>query len=645
MSDNHESRLDTLRQKAEARLGDLHKSMEGLSPDELKVLIHDYQVHRIELELQNEELREAQNQLQAARDRFTRLFNDAPVGYLTIDSNGMICQVNQTFASMIGREPYHLTGRPLAQFISSEDRSAFHGRFRAFFKNPTGKKMEFGLQSTAKDLRVRCVGRMESTTHTQPESPKPRHLLLVVIDVSEQVRAERRQLLMARILGILNNSQSLAHGISQILESIQEETGVDACGIRLRKGQDFPYYVHHGFSREFLDAENTLLARDAHGDVCRNAHGEPDLECTCGLVLTGQTDPSNPLFTPNGSCWTNDSFPLLDLPENQDPRFQPRNTCIHQGYQSVALVPVRADQEIVGLLQLNDRRKNFFDKKLINFLEEISSSIGVALMRLQDAQMIKDSEERLRALLNEKDKFFSIIAHDLKSPMSGLLSLSSVLADNAHSLTREELQEAASAMFKSSEQLYALLENLLHWALMQQGMMGFAPGSQSLRGVVQAGMEPLQSVSSQKDVALRNLVPEQMLTQVDVPMVSTVLRNLISNALKFTDRGGSVIVSASRDGDMVKVAVQDTGLGMEQDSLDQIFTLGKKKVGAGTRGETGTGLGLVLCKEFIEKHGGQIWLESEPGQGTTVFFTLPAAPKDTAENKAKKQAVGTGPTG
>jgi signal transduction histidine kinase len=254
-----------------------------------------------------------------------------------------------------------------------------------------------------------------------------------------------------------------------------------------------------------------------------------------------------------------------------------------------------------------------------------NSSIGVALMRIQDAQMIKESEKRLRDLLNEKDKFFSIIAHDLKSPMSGLLLLSRMLADNPESFTPEELQEATNTMFKSSEQLYALLENLLHWALMQQGMVDFSLRPKSLQDLVHASMESLRSVSGQKGIALQSLVSEKIMARVDVPMISTVLRNLISNALKFTDRGGSVIVSASRNFDMVKVVVKDTGMGMGQDSLDQIFTLEKKKVVPGTQGETGTGLGLVLCKEFIEKHGGQIWLKSEPGLGTTVFFTLPAA--------------------
>ncbi len=331
MPTDHESRFEALRRKAEARLAGGLKPIKDLSPGDLKALIHDYQVHQIELELQNEELREAQKQVETARDRFAELFNNAPVGYLIIDQAGIIFQANQTFADMLGLEPHQLTGKPLADFMADADRSMFHGRFKAFFKNPANKQLDFKLIGKGGEFDVRCTGRVENLHHGQQEKQASRHLLLVLNDVSAQSRLERRQRLVAGILAILNNPQDLANGINLILKSIQQETGVDACGIRLRKGDDFPYYVHHGFSQEFLHQENTLLAWDAHGDVCRNADGTPALECTCGLVLTGQTDPSNPLFTPNGSCWTNDSFPLLELPESQDPRLHPRNTCIHQG--------------------------------------------------------------------------------------------------------------------------------------------------------------------------------------------------------------------------------------------------------------------------------------------------------------------------
>jgi hypothetical protein len=205
------------------------------------------------------------------------------------------------------------------------------------------------------------------------------------LEPSEAARkqADCHQHLAIEILAILNDPSTFADSIDLILSAIKRETCFDAVGIRLRSGNDFPYFVQNGFSHDFLLTENTLIAQDSLGGPCRDENGNVSLECTCGLVLSGKADPTNPLFTEGGSCWTNNSLPLLDLPAEQDPRLHPRNKCIHQGYCSVALIPIRANRNIVGLLQLNDRRKDCFTLDMIHFYEGISASIGVALMRKQ----------------------------------------------------------------------------------------------------------------------------------------------------------------------------------------------------------------------------------------------------------------------
>ena len=179
-------------------------------------------------------------------------------------------------------------------------------------------------------------------------------------DITGRKRAERYQHLSAEVLGVLNEPLSILDVVNRILAAIKRETCFDAVGIRLRSGDDFPYFAQNGFSPDFLLTENTLIARDKNGNI--------SLECTCGLVLSGQTDPPSPLLTKDGSFWTNNSLPLLDLPADQDPRLHPRNKCMHQGYCSVALIPIRANRDIVGLLQLNDRRKDRFTLEQIHFL-------------------------------------------------------------------------------------------------------------------------------------------------------------------------------------------------------------------------------------------------------------------------------------
>ncbi len=220
---------------------------------------------------------------------------------------------------------------------------------------------------------------------------------------------EKRQHLAAEILDILNDPPAVEDTIKCILTAIKRETGFDAVGIRLRSDDDFPYFVQNGFSHDFLLTENTLIAKDTNGGLCKDENGNLRLECTCGLVISGKTDPTDPNFTKGGSCWTNNSLPFLDMPAEQDLRFHPRNKCIHQGYCSVALIPIRSHREIVGLLQLNDRRKDCFTLDMIHFFEGIAASIGVAWMRRQAEEERERLISELRKALSEVKKLSGLL--------------------------------------------------------------------------------------------------------------------------------------------------------------------------------------------------------------------------------------------
>jgi len=245
--------------------------------------------------------------------------------------------------------------------------------------------------------------------------------------------------------------------------------------------------------------------------------------------------------------------------------------------------------------------------------------------RIKSEEEIRRVNAELRNAIAEKDMFFSIIAHDLKSPISGFLSLTKILVEDFEELTVKEVNRSLDALYASSVRIYALLENLLEWARVQQGLLTCSPSRFLLKGVVRASLDFTHSVADQKGVVLRDETPDDLIVCIDPPMIGTVLRNIISNALKFSNRGGQVRITARHDGDMVTVAVQDEGVGMDQHTLSMIFSLDNKITRPGTEGEASTGLGLILCKEFVEKHGGTIWAKSSPGQGTTFYFTLPLA--------------------
>ena len=234
----------------------------------------------------------------------------------------------------------------------------------------------------------------------------------IVLDITERKQAEAYGEMGREILQILNEPGDIQESMQRVLVTLKTRIGFDAVGIRLQEGDDFPYLAQDGFSKNFLLTENTLIERAADGGVCRNENGNINLECTCGLVISGKTDPANPLFTQGGSCWTNDSFPILDIPAAKDPRLHPRNRCIHQGYASIALVPIRTKDRIVGLIQLNDKRKGRFTLNTITLLEGIASHIGEALMRKRAEEALQESEEKFRAIFENNSSALAIIEKD-----------------------------------------------------------------------------------------------------------------------------------------------------------------------------------------------------------------------------------------
>ncbi|MEW6444113.1 MAG: PAS domain S-box protein [bacterium] len=207
-------------------------------------------------------------------------------------------------------------------------------------------------------------------------------------------RAEANQSLLTDILQILNRGGDLHALIADTLRSIRKSSGFDAVGLRLRQGEDYPYFEYDGFSEEFLQKENFLCERGGDGAIVRDADGRAVLECTCGLVLSGRTDPTMTCFTTGGSFWTNSSPELLALPLEADPRTHPRNRCIHAGYDSVGLFPIRSGKEVLGLLQLNGRRSGLFASDLIAFYETLAQNIGLALQRAVAEEALRLSEEK-----------------------------------------------------------------------------------------------------------------------------------------------------------------------------------------------------------------------------------------------------------
>lgn len=241
--------------------------------------------------------------------------------------------------------------------------------------------------------------------------------------------------------------------------------------------------------------------------------------------------------------------------------------------------------------------------------------------KIAEMQLQKYSEE-LQGLNATKDKFFSIIAHDLKSPFNSIMGLSEIIKNEAKHLDIATIEQFAGIINSTSTNTYRLLENLLDWARLQQSRMPFNPKPILLNKLVNEAIELMIEKANSKMIAIINYISNNLIVIADEEMLKTVFRNLISNALKFTSANGKVEVKANLFGNEVEVSVQDTGTGIEQADMAKIFRIDSNFTKRGTQNEKGTGLGLMLCKEFIEKHEGKIWVESEIGKGSTFVFTL-----------------------
>ena len=401
------------------------------------------------------------------------------------------------------------------------------------------------------------------------------------------------------ILQILNEAGTWHQAIERVLATLRACTGFDAVGIRLQDGEDYPYFVQEGFSAKFLETENTLLQKDGRGGVCRSQDGLPSLQCTCGLVISGR---GSPLLTPRGSFVTNDSAPLLDLPPEEDPRIHPRNVCIHHGYASVALVPIRSKEKIVGLIQLNDRRKDRFARERIEILEQVAAQIGGALVRkkmeaalVQTEQQLREYQERLQrmafeaAVVQEKER--RRIAVDLHDSIGQSLALSQIkLSAIRHQTTGapratidEVINVLAQSIVDSRELVFELSPPVLYDLGLDAAISWLIEDFERKHGL---------------QVELTTDGAEQSLDETTAIVVFRSVRELLMNVIKHAGSLAATVHIARAD-DQLEIVVQDDGEGFCPE--------------AASTAPNGGSFGLFSLREQISRLGGTVELRLREG--------------------------------
>lgn len=268
---------------------------------------------------------------------------------------------------------------------------------------------------------------------------------------------------------------------------------------------------------------------------------------------------------------------------------------------------------------------------LVSFSGTETISEQKLLLRLQETEELNASLEllveqrtsKLVEIVSTNAKFLSIIAHDLRSPFSSIIGILELLKMSLKEFNKTEIEEYVNIVYSSANNTLTLLDNLLVWAVSQNKEKNFKPVKINLYELLREEIENLKAQASQKQIVLSHTIKPDLNVTADIQMVKTILRNLISNAIKYTNIKGEIVIDASEVKQYVEIAIKDNGIGMSKEDQNKLFKIDSFHSTPGTHEEKGTGLGLLLCKEFVELHGGNIRIESETGKGSRFTFTLP----------------------
>jgi signal transduction histidine kinase/CheY-like chemotaxis protein len=453
-----------------------------------------------------------------------------------------------------------------------------------------------------------------------------------VRDITERKQSEHYNALGRDILNILNEPMDYKMALHSVINKLKDKTGFDAVGIRLKKGNDYPYIYQEGFSHDFLFTENTVIARNKNGDICTDDSGRLQLECTCGLVLSGKTDSNNILFTQGGSFWTNNAKSILNLSSNEDPRYKPRNLCIALNYSSIALIPIRDKDEIIGLIQLNSYHKDALTASIVEHLEGIATHLGSAIVRKQAEEQTRE----LQAQLLQSQKMEAIgtlaggIAHDFNNILGAILGYADIAKGCVplNSLAAKHLDKVIVA----SQRAATLVRQILTFS--RQARIERIPLQPS--HIVREAIKLLRPSLPSTITIQQTIDPETKCILADPTQLHQILMNLCTNAFHAMEKTGGILdialtnctlpkESNKNNYDMnhnsfVLLSVSDTGCGISPDIREKIFDpyFTTKSHGKGT------GMGLSIIHGIVNSYGGFITCDSQQGQGTIFKIFFPA---------------------
>jgi two-component system, sensor histidine kinase and response regulator len=552
------SNLSLLRQKAEKALFNLQyqKSPSFKKLDALK-LVHELEVHQIELEMQNNELKKALEDTEAAK----ALYEFAPSGYFTLDFESDIKALNLSAAKMLGKPRSDLIGQKFNTYVAQEDLKTFKNFLSSVFESEAKQVAEIRL---AIDGNPSLYVQIEGVVYNQPNQ-----CLVSVIDITKQKLLQKS----------LAESEDKLFKQNELFSTLLENLQIGVFMVESPSGK--PLLAN----TKALD----LLGRGILPDASVKNLSE--------VYEAYKLDSSEP-YPP-------DEMPVLKALTGEPSFIDDMMVKRPDGSQVIL--------EVYGS-PVKDKEGKVW-ASLVSFSD--------ITKRKSSEQKLKENEARLHELNKTKDTFFNIIAHDLINPFNSILGLSEILVEKIKDNDLDNIEKIGDIIHSSSNYAFILLTNLLEWARIQSGRIEFSPEMIDVNTLIQEIVDLQIESAGQKSIKIELNIPENTSLFADKEMISTIIRNLVSNAIKFSFEGGKIVISAVVKDSEFLLSVSDNGTGMSEETISRLFHIDGVNPLKGTKNEKGTGLGLILCKEFVEQHQGQIMAESRLEKGSSFKVRIP----------------------
>lgn len=549
------------------------------------------------------------------RELYKKLISVYPDAIVHANILGNLAYVSPKTIELFGfQDENEILGRNLLEFVAKELKDKTLSNFKRAF---AGEKFTNSLYKLIKKDGSCFWGEINSAV-VQDSSGNPIAIIITIRDVTERINSAKIQKALYRISEAANNTSDLHNLFRSIHEIVRELMPADNFYIALYDPAiqilSFPYFVD-----QFDEAPQPRELKNGLTEYVLRTGKDilVDEELDLALREAGEIE----MIGEPTKIWLGVALKLLG---------RTIGVMVVQDYENEKAY---GEQEKQLLIFVSEQIASAIDKKrqeeaLFRFTEELQISRDMLEERASEFarlnELLAASEIELQELNAAKDKFFSILAHDLRSPFNGLLGFSNILVEDLEILSKEEIKNFAIQIQGSAKNLFNLIENLLQWSRIQSGKVQCQPIKLDISDVVNDVISVLIGNAIRKNISLRSEITPYTYTFADQNMIYSIIQNLIANAIKFTGNGGEIRISSEMMGNFIQINVIDSGTGIRKEDMEKLFRIDVQHTTMGTAKEKGTGLGLILCKELIEKQGGSISVESVFGKGTSFSITLPA---------------------